>query len=36
MITLEDRIAFQRDLDRLEEWANTNLRKFIKGSGKKP
>lgn len=36
LITLEDRVAFQRDLDRLEEWANTNLRKFIKGSGKNP
>ena len=29
-IKLKDTVAVQRDLDRLEEWANRNLRKFSK------
>ena len=29
-IMLKGSVAFQRDLDRLEEWANRNLGKFNK------
>lgn len=32
--TLEGRATLQDDLDRLEEWANKNVRKFSKGKCK--